>query len=65
LHGQRTKDGTTLKISQEDLATFLGVSRQIVNQYLQGWKAQGWVDLGRGSVTVRDEAAIRRAAQGR
>ncbi len=65
LHGQRTKDGTTLKISQEDLATFLGVSRQVVNQYLQGWKAQGWVDLGRGSVTVRDEAAIRRAAQGR
>ena len=63
LHGQRTKVGTTLKISQEDLATFLGVSRQVVNQYLQGWKAQGWVDLGRGSVTVRNEAAIRQAAQ--
>ena len=63
LHGQRTQDGTTLKISQEDLATFLGVSRQVVNQYLQGWKAQGWVDLGRGSVTVRNEAAIRQAAQ--
>ncbi len=65
LHGERTQGGTTLKISQEDLATFLGVSRQVVNQYLQGWKAQGWVDLGRGSVTVRDEAAIRRTAQGR
>ena len=65
LHGQRTKAGTTLKISQEDLATFLGVSRQVVNQYLQGWKAQGWVDLGRGSVTVRNEAAIRQAAQAR
>jgi CRP-like cAMP-binding protein len=65
LHGQRTNAGTTLKISQEDLATFLGVSRQVVNQYLQGWKAQGWVDLGRGSVTVRNEAAIRQAAQAR
>ena len=65
LHGQRTEAGTTLKISQEDLATFLGVSRQVVNQYLQGWKAQGWVDLGRGSVTVRNEAAIRQAAQAR
>ena len=64
LHGQRTKAGTTLRISQEDLATFLGVSRQVVNQHLQGWKTQGWVALGRGSVTVRDEEAIRRAARG-
>ncbi len=63
LHGQRAKDGLTLRISQEDLATFLGVSRQVVNQYLQGWKARGWVELGRGSVTVRDEDALRRAAQ--
>lgn len=65
LHGQRGKAGVTLRISQEDLATFLGVSRQAVNQHLQAWKAQGWVELGRGSVTVRDEAAIRKASQAR
>src|SRR5262245_3083487 len=65
LHGQRTKSGVTLKISQEDLATFLSVSRQVVNQHLTGWKAQGWVVLGRGSVTVRNEAAIRQAARSR
>ena len=63
LHGQRTNGGIALRISQEDLAAFLGVSRQVVNQYLQGWKAKGWVALGRGVVTVRDEAAIRHAAQ--
>lgn len=63
LHGQRSKTGITLKISQEDLATFLSVSRQVVNQHLQGWKAKGWVALGRGSVTVRDEGAIRQAAR--
>jgi CRP/FNR family cyclic AMP-dependent transcriptional regulator len=63
LHGQRSKAGITLKISQEDLATFLGVSRQVVNQYLQGWKAKGWVALGRGAVTVRDPDALRAAAQ--
>ncbi len=63
LHGQRTGAGVTLRISQEDLATFLGVSRQIVNQYLQGWKTRGWVALGRGVVTVRDESALRDAAQ--
>ena len=63
LHGEPTKDGATLRISQEDLAAFLGVSRQVVNQYLQGWKGRGWVELGRGTVTVRDVAGLRRAAQ--
>ncbi len=63
LHGQRTAGGMTLRISQEDLAAFLGVSRQAVNQLLQGWKSRGWVSLGRGVVIVRDEAAIRTAAR--
>ena len=63
LHGKRAAAGVKLEISQEDLAGFLGVSRQIVNQYLQDWKGRGWVDLGRGSVTVLDEAAIRNSAQ--
>jgi CRP/FNR family transcriptional regulator, cyclic AMP receptor protein len=63
LHGQRVSGGLTLRISQEDLASFLGVSRQVVNQYLQDWKGRGWVNLGRGVITVRDEAAIRSVAQ--
>jgi len=62
LHGQQTAGGMTLRISQEDLAAFLGVSRQAVNQQLQAWKSRGWVSLGRGVVIVRDEAAIRTAA---
>ncbi len=61
LHGERAGDGFSLRISQEDLANFLGVSRQAVNQQLQVWKARGWVEIGRGVVTVRDEAAIRAA----
>jgi CRP-like cAMP-binding protein len=63
LHGERSGGGFTLRISQEDLANFLGVSRQVVNQQLQAWKAKGWVELGRGAVTVRDENAIRSAVQ--
>ena len=63
LHGEPSGKGFTLRISQEDLASFLGVSRQVVNQYLQGWKGRGWVQLGRGVVAVRDEVAIRNAAQ--
>ncbi len=59
LHGEKSGKGFTLRISQEDLAGFLGVSRQAVNQQLQAWKARSWVKLGRGSVTVLDENAIR------
>ncbi len=62
-HGKPSKGGFTLRISQEDLAAFLGVARQVVNQYLQVWKSQGWVVLSRGTVTVLDEVAIRKAAQ--
>jgi CRP-like cAMP-binding protein len=64
LHGEHAGDGRKLRISQEDLAGFLGVSRQIVNQQLQSWKAQGWIALGRGSVTVLGERALRAVAQG-
>lgn len=60
LHGERGGGSTTLRISQEELASFLAVSRQAVNQQLQDWKAKGWVDLGRGVVIVRDATALRR-----
>jgi CRP-like cAMP-binding protein len=64
MHGQRAKDGIALRISQEELASFLGLSRQVVNQYLQGWRAQGWVELGRGVVTVRNEGALKALIRG-
>jgi CRP-like cAMP-binding protein len=62
-HGRRQSGALELRISQEDVATFLGVSRQVVNQHLQGWKSRGWVELGRGRVTIRDEAALREASR--
>ena len=45
-------------ISQEELAQFLSVSRQIVNQYLQTWKAKDWIEVGRGRVTVRNSRSL-------
>ena len=60
LHGEDSDGGRVVRISQEELASFLGVSRQAVNEQLQEWKAKGWVTLGRGTVTVRDAAALRR-----
>ncbi len=59
LHGRRTSKGLELSISQQEVARFLGLSRQAVNQYLQDWKANGWLVLGRGKIVIADEHALR------
>ena len=58
LNGSRTPAGTKLAISQEELAQFLGVSRQIVNQYLQVWKAHRWILSGRGHLTICSPSSL-------
>jgi CRP-like cAMP-binding protein len=51
-------------LSQEELAHYLSVSRQIVNQHLQNWRKQGWVDLARGRIIIVDEDALDDVAMG-
>jgi CRP-like cAMP-binding protein len=58
LHGRESTNGVELTISQEEVARFLGLSRQVVNQYLQLWKAQGWLTLGRGKIVIIDDRAL-------
>lgn len=43
-----------VRISQAELADFLGVSRQVVNGYLQEWKRGGMVELSRGAIRIKD-----------
>ena len=60
LHGRpTTPNELELRISQAELAHFLGISRQIVNQHLREWQKHRWVDLGRGRITIRDREALR------
>jgi len=40
------------------MARFLGLSRQIVNQHLQIWKAKRWVGLGRGKIMILEARAL-------
>jgi len=51
--------GTKLRITQSELASMLGVSRESVNKQLNKFAQEGWISLGRGSVTVRDPEALR------
>lgn len=64
LHGRSTSVGELeLRISQSDLARFLNISRQIVNQNLSRWRNQGWVSLGNSRIVIRNPEALRRVVE--
>ena len=64
LHGRSTSVGELeLRISQADLARFLSISRQLVNQNLREWLRHGWVDLGNSRIVIRNPEALRRVAE--
>ena len=58
-HGTTAGGIVTLRISQADLAGFMSLSRQIVNQYLQDWRRRGWIELGRGRITITNASGLR------
>jgi CRP/FNR family transcriptional regulator, cyclic AMP receptor protein len=58
-HGRPAPGGVQVKISQQELAQFLGLSRQIVNKHLQTWKRKGWIAVSRGNVLLVNERAVR------
>jgi CRP-like cAMP-binding protein len=49
-------------LSQDDLAHWVGASREAVAKSLAAWRRQGLVRTGRRSVTVLDLEALRRRA---
>jgi len=61
--GREAESGTKVSLSQEELAQFLGLSRQIVNQHLQTWRANEWISLGRGSVTLDNPRALQKVVR--
>jgi CRP/FNR family cyclic AMP-dependent transcriptional regulator len=44
--------GSELHVSQEELAIFVGASRESVNRQLQTWRRQGWIELSRNRIRV-------------
>ena len=51
-----------LHVSQRELGTIASGSRESVNKILQGWHKAGWIEHGKGTIVIRDLAAIRRLA---
>lgn len=63
LRGTETDAGVEvdLQLSQSELGFMMGTSRESVNRHLQTWRRDGWIDLRRGVVTIRDRDALERA----
>jgi CRP/FNR family cyclic AMP-dependent transcriptional regulator len=49
-----------LHVSQRELGHMAGGSRESVNKVLQSWHRAGLIDLRKGSILIRDVAAIER-----
>lgn len=58
--GTKAKPGTpsTIKLSQQEIADHLGISRESVNKVLSKWEQAGIVTLGRGQITLNKVAAL-------
>lgn len=53
----------TIRLSQQELADHLGISRESVNKVLSKWEQAGMVALGRGQITVNKLDALQELAQ--
>jgi CRP-like cAMP-binding protein len=62
--GQDRTATATIRISQDELAAMLGVSRERVNRQLAAWSDLGILEQGRGRVVIRDGGALERMANG-
>jgi CRP/FNR family transcriptional regulator, cyclic AMP receptor protein len=57
-HAERDGRLLVLHMSQSELANIVGSSRESVNKQLQAWHRAGFIDLAKGSIVIRDVAAI-------
>jgi CRP/FNR family cyclic AMP-dependent transcriptional regulator len=49
-----------LHVSQRELGSMAGGSRESVNKILQSWHKADWIELGKGTIVIRDLDAIAR-----
>lgn len=54
----------TVRLSQEELAQTLGVTREMVSRQLATWREAGVVEMGRGWIKVCDREALDRIVAG-
>lgn len=64
----QARESFRAKLSQEEIAASLGVTRQSIHRVLKDWQRYGWVEVGYGDIQVLEpdqiEAFIARQAMG-
>jgi CRP/FNR family transcriptional regulator, anaerobic regulatory protein len=57
--------GQSLALTHQQLASELGTVREMVSRLLRRFEREGWVELAREQILIRDSAALRTLAAGR
>lgn len=52
-----------LTATQHEIAAAIGSAREVVSRRLDSMRKRGWLDYGRGTITVTDTAALRRISR--
>jgi CRP-like cAMP-binding protein len=62
--GEEEPDGVhvTLRLSQSELAQFVGTSRETVNKQIRVWADQGVVSMAAGAITIHTRNELQRLA---
>ena len=55
--------GPELAVTHQDLADVLGTVREMITRLLRRFEREGWIELSRERVRIRDSAALRRVAE--
>ncbi len=62
LHDRFSDREGILKMSQSDLADFLGITRESVNKIFQTWRENNFIELSRGTIKVLDRSKLQKTA---
>ena len=54
---------TVIQITHQELAVELGSAREVVSRHLKRYEAYGWVNLSRGTVEIKDFAALKKLSE--
>lgn len=57
---QPNDEGVTIRMSQQAVADYMGISRESVNKVLSRWEQAGLVSLWRGQITIRSREGLSR-----
>ncbi len=57
-HSRTGQTAITLKLSQQELASMVGATRELVNRRLRAWAQRGIVELVSGSLVIKQRQAL-------